>query len=571
MYVYIALFVIASIYVGVLFYNSIAYESKIYPGVLVAGIDVGGKTKDEAKNLLTKEIKGKSQNVVLKGAGEYKFSPDELGVSYDIQKTVDNAYDVGRNDDFNPTKRYNQDISFALDIDHDKFMGQLFSITSNENTAVEDAGISMRNGKLSTTKESVGRRVLLGENIESIEGGLSSLKYSFDLRIKDMKPNVTQSDITSAEKQIQDVLSRKITLKGTDKNYPLTEKDITSFISFQNSGTRDSVAYAFSLEHLFPNPTAEDSVDIAFDRPAIRDFAVSFSGRINRDPKNAKLAGSDGQVEVIADSVDGQKVRVDELADKMKDALDNGKNEVEIPAEVTKPEVSSDNLGKLGLKQLVSTGWTDFSGSPHNREVNIAVGASKFNGVLVKPGDNFSFDDTLGPVEASTGYLPELVIKQDKTVPEYGGGLCQVSSTAFRAALNAGLPILERSAHAYPVGYYKPFGVDATIYLPSPDLVFKNDTPGYILVQTRIIGKKLYFDFYGTKKDVTIKFAGSKDGTVGASALVEGISPTITEQEARGEGSFTAEFYRFIYDNSGKLIKTNNWISRYDSPKKYPH
>lgn len=571
MYLYIALFVIASVYVGVLFYNSVAYENKIYPGVNITGIDVGGKTKEEAKGLITKKIKEKSQSVILRAGKTYQFNLEELGISYDAQKTVNNAYEVGRDDDFNPTKHYNQEIPVAINIDHDKFMSKFFEITENENVSVEDAEIFMRSGKLKTTQENIGKRVLLGENIETIKNGLEDFHYNFDLKVKDIQPNVTQSDITSAEKQIQDVLSRKITLKGADKNYSLTEKDITSFISFENSGSRSSVVYNFSLNNLFPSPAAEDSVDITFDRASIRDWAVSFSGTIDRNPKNAKLAGSGGQVEVIADSVDGQKVKVDELVNKMKDALDNAKNEVEIPSEVTKPEVSSDNLAKLGLKQLVSTGWTDFSGSPHNREVNISVGASKFNGVLVKPGENFSFDDTLGPVEAYTGYLPELVIKKDKTVPEYGGGLCQVSSTAFRAALNAGLPILERSAHAYPVGYYKPFGVDATIYLPSPDLVFKNDTPGYILIQTRIIGKKLYFDFYGTKKDITLKFAGNQEGTVGASDLVEGITPTITEQEARGEGSFTAEFYRLMYDASGKLIKTNNWISRYDSPKKYPH
>jgi len=189
---------------------------------------------------------------------------------------------------------------------------------------------------------------------------------------------------------------------------------------------------------------------------------------------------------------------------------------------------------------------------------------------MIKPDEDFSFNKALGAVDASTGYLPELVILADKTVPEFGGGLCQVSSTAYRAALNSGLPILERHAHAYPVSYYKPYGVDATIYLPSPDMRFTNDTGKYIYVQTKIIGTKLYFDFFGTKKDVNIKFSGNPDAN-GAVDTVEKVASTLTEQDARGPKSFTATFYRHIYDITGKLLDNDKFTSKYDSPDKYPH
>ena len=184
---------------------------------------------------------------------------------------------------------------------------------------------------------------------------------------------------------------------------------------------------------------------------------------------------------------------------------------IEAEINVTPAEVRRDNLTELGIVEKISTGWSTFTGSPVNRIHNIKTGASKFNQVLIKPGERFSFNTTLGPVNAATGYLPELVILVDKTVPQYGGGLCQVSSTAFRAALNAGFPIIERRAHAYPVSYYRPYGVDATIYLPKPDLVFENDSGRYVLIQTRIEGKRLYFDFFGTKVARTIKFAGNRE------------------------------------------------------------
>ncbi len=147
---------------------------------------------------------------------------------------------------------------------------------------------------------------------------------------------------------------------------------------------------------------------------------------------------------------------------------------------------------------MLARGESNFTGSPKNRTHNINVGSKKFNGILVKPGEEFSFNKLLGPVDASSGYLPELVIKKGTLVPEYGGGLCQVSTTLFRAAVLAGLPILERHPHALPVHYYNPQGFDATIYPGVSDLRFKNDTPGYILIQSEITGSQMNFEIYGT-------------------------------------------------------------------------
>jgi hypothetical protein len=167
------------------------------------------------------------------------------------------------------------------------------------------------------------------------------------------------------------------------------------------------------------------------------------------------------------------------------------------------------------------------------------------------------------------GYTPELVILKDKTVPEYGGGLCQVSSTAFRAALNSGFPILERSNHAYPVTYYYPIGTDATIYLPKPDFRFKNDSPGHLLIQTSVVGNTLKFEFYGTKTGRTVSFGPSADGS-NAVDRVENIRPYLYNQNQKGKGSVDSLWYRFIYEE-GRLAKTDKFVSHYDSPEKYPH
>jgi vancomycin resistance protein YoaR len=157
----------------------------------------------------------------------------------------------------------------------------------------------------------------------------------------------------------------------------------------------------------------------------------------------------------------------------------------------------------MGIKELIGRGSSRFRGSISSRIHNIALASSRFNGVLVKPGEIFSFNKALGDVSIYTGYKEAYIIKDGKTVLGDGGGVCQVSTTFFRAILSAGLPVVERRAHAYRVGYYEQdssVGFDATVYDPSPDLKFKNDTPGHLLIQTYVNTRAatLVFEIYGT-------------------------------------------------------------------------
>jgi vancomycin resistance protein YoaR len=352
-----------------------------------------------------------------------------------------------------------------------------------------------------------------------------------------------------------------ITLLGDGSDYTIKATDLRSWLKITPAKPKTLVAKENFL------PPAEEYFFL--DPNKVFLYVDKLAGSIDMTASNAILSAVNGKVVVTTKEKVGRSVDRRDAIGQIQQAV-VGSRVASLKITIVKPEIRGDNLSELGLVELLSTGWTDFSGSPVNRIHNVKTGASKFNGVLIKPDEGFSFNTALGPVDASTGYLQELVILADKTVPEFGGGLCQVSSTAFRAALNAGLPILERHAHAYPVSYYKPYGVDATIYLPTPDLRFKNDTGKYILIQTRIEGKKLYFDFYGTKKPGTITFSGN-DKTTGAVDLVEKVTPTLSEQGARGKNSFTAVIYRHIYDTTGKMTDNDKFTSKYDSPDNYPH
>lgn len=206
----------------------------------------------------------------------------------------------------------------------------------------------------------------------------------------------------------------------------------------------------------------------------------------------------------------GRELDIEAATRMMEYALKNGMTYVHLPLIRENPVVTvlSKELSDMGIKELVSGGETDFSHSPGNRIININNGLSKFEGHLVKPGEEFVFGETLGPVDGSTGYLKELVIKGDKTIPEYGGGLCQVSTTAYRAVLAAGFPVTVRRNHSYAVSYYKPLGLDATVYPPSVEMQFVNDTPNHILMQSFTVESKAYYNFYGTNTNRSVHMIG---------------------------------------------------------------
>jgi len=230
----------------------------------------------------------------------------------------------------------------------------------------------------------------------------------------------------------------------------------------------------------------------------------NIAPEINQEPIEAKFQIKDDRVTEFQDSQDGIGINNDKsaiaieawLISNLEIKINN--KPIDLIVEITKSNNDTANTNDLGINELIGTGYSSFAGSPSNRRHNIRIGGNTVSGLLVKPGEEFSLVKVLGDINAETGYLPELVIKGNETIPEYGGGLCQVATTLFRAATETGLPITARRNHSYRVSYYEPAGTDASIYEPWPDLRFVNDTPKHILIQVRIEGNNLYFEMWGT-------------------------------------------------------------------------
>ena len=265
---------------------------------------------------------------------------------------------------------------------------------------------------------------------------------------------------------------------------------------------------------------------------------------------------------------DGFEIDYTKLTALMNRALQEETEYIVVPAtKVFSQVVVHPDLQEDGIQEIIAVGESNFAGSSPARRQNIRAAAAKFNGVIIPRGRTFSFNETLDSVSEADGFVQELVIKGNKTEKELGGGVCQVSTTAFRAAFSGGLPIVQRRNHSYAVPYYKPYGLDATIYLGAQDLRFRNDTPGAILIQTFVQDEDVFFVFYGTDdmREVSLEGPFISGYTRAPDPIVyesEDIPEGQEQQIAGAHDGFRAEWIRRVLFSSGQE-ETDSFVSVY--------
>jgi len=545
-------------------YFNVAYANRIFPNITINGKDYSGLTKKQAFEKLENEVKDiyKDGFTFTYKDKIYKTEIFETGANINVNKTINNAFSYGHKESILQNIKeqlgliyLKSDFGIETEIDKTALENYISAELSEIETPPKNFGYSYDGEKFIPTQPKFGMLVNKEKMARNILENLSELKNEvMKLELKKKYPEIKKDLNGSALAEARNLLAKKITLKYNSTEWEVQKEDFALWIGFEAA---DNSANNYNR---FNN---KKTLGVTADKEKIEHYLISLVPQINIEPINAQLKFNKWRkVDIFSLSQEGIALQVKESADEIdknifieKNYKDDSETDiiVQLVIEKVQPEITTENINNMGITTLLATGKSNFYGSPKNRRHNIAVGASKFHGVLIGPGDEFSFNKALGKVGAKQGYLPELVIKKDKTVPEYGGGLCQVSTTAFRGAVKAGFEITERESHAYPVQYYNPQGTDATIYPPHPDLRFKNNTPAYVLIQTRIEGNKLYFDFYGNDD--------------GREVVLKG--PYIYSRKP--DGSMKASWTQEVYDKDGELKFKKVFYSNYRSPSFYPH
>lgn len=339
----------------------------------------------------------------------------------------------------------------------------------------------------------------------------------------------TSSPVKEFKPQLENSVKKDLKIQTGEKDFVVRSDEIKSWI-----------------EPYYRNYSGKE--DLRVSRSKITNYLESIAPLLNIEPVNAKFViNNDGRAETFRPATDGQKLKTEESTALVSFAIFKGADSVSLAFDQIEPEITLDKINNLGITTLLGTGESDYGNSTSSRIHNIKIGLSRFNGIILKPGEEFSFNSYLGNIDEQNGYQSELVIKGGRLIYEYGGGLCQVATTVFRSAIMSGLDITERKPHSFPVQYYDPQGFDATIYPGVVDLKFKNNTEGNILIQTKLIGSKLVVEIYGSQTDKKVVM----DGPI--------------QYDKKPNGSMKAYFVRKIF-NGDKLENEERFDSKYNSP-----
>ncbi len=610
--------------------------SLIAPGVHVGDVDLSNLPVTSATERLQTETTTiiSRQIPIREGNRTWSTNFADLGLRYDVARTVQDAYAVGRDESafmrgFNRIidKQTVTTLSMAHELDEAKLRAFIQGLRDTIDRSPQDASVHITSGDITVTPSQEGRQLDIADTATQLLTRIDVLSTApIDLKVASLPPKVADADVAGALAEARAWMSHDVTMVLPDDGITLTRAQIAGMIHLTQptgaplTATLDPEALRPLLAPLAPaiartmrdaefdvkdgalvvtKPSQEGrTLDVnaalpavtaaikvgdtrvtipitvakpelgGLDSPAVAPVAqkvAQFAGTpltlqvadtskvlspkdltdmvdvekvdeaghprlamkidsdavgklmkqlavdADRPARNARFTWSDNALKPLAPSQDGRQLDQPAAVKAFVDGAQTPNRSIVVPFKVKKAAVAGDKPESLGIKELVAEGTSNFEGSPPERIVNLRRGAELINGSIIAPGEVFSFDDTVGNISKENGFVTGLVIIEKETKDGVGGGICQVSTTVFRAAFMAGVPILERHDHAYAVPYYTqggyPEGFDATIYSPQLDFRFKNDTPTSLLLQTSIDAEAntMKVSLYGTKTGRVVK------------------------------------------------------------------
>lgn len=480
------------------FFYENKYEGKIYPGVSIGEIDIGSKTLLEAEEIINKELDRLNQAGIVFSYENKDLtifpiisSPDgavvDILISFNIEEVLNRAVLVGRSgnilnnaiDKIKPIFGKKNYITLKTNANDKKIINYLkegFSVFDSQNAYYY---FDEYNNLLIQTEKD-GKAIKYNDSLIVLKNNLENLNFSdIFLEGSDDIPQISANDCLEAKSSIEDILSLVPTkLKYLKKEWTINKKDLLGMITISKEGS----SLIFNLDEIKIREYVKENISFQIDQTASLPKFV-FNNNVIQNFKPGK---------------EGKKLDIDVTTRLLADLIENPFKELDLTVNVLPfPENTDESISDYGIKEIIGKYSLGFFGSTVARTLNIKNGSNSLNGLLLKPGEEFSILEALGSINEENGYQKEAVIIGDAIYYEYGGGLCHISTTLFRTVLDAGLPVTMRQNHSYNMPYYQPPGTDATIYEPAPDFKFINDTRNYILIQSEVVDQELYIELWG--------------------------------------------------------------------------
>lgn len=561
--------------VGGMLYFERSYAGRILPNVTVHGVPVGSLTREEARAKIEAHFAPfLAQPVMLTYSGR-TWTPTlaELGAELAIDEAVDKAVAVGRGHDLftnlqqiGAVWQRGLELPLHLSIDQDALQRYLLERVAEVERPAVDARLVLHGTTVRVEPSAVGRQVLVNDTLHEIVAALQDLNPdTIALRTRTLEPALRDDAAIVAQDQIAALLAGPITLLIDGRPFVWS---------------LDELARMVRVERI-PDP-AGDRLVVSVDHELVRAKIREIGDATEVKGTYPRLNWNDGRLEIFQEGKPGRRIDEEQVFAAVLDALTKPAEQrtVTVAFREIPPPITAANLDQLGITTLIGVGRSDFTGSAAYRVTNIQAGMRLLHGVLIAPGEEFSFNQTIGRIDSSNGFVEGYAIIQNRTQLEWGGGICQDSTTVFRAAFWAGLPITERWGHSFYISWYDRYafgpygdgpGMDATIFTGGPDLKFLNDTGGWILIQTLVDTRRHLAEvrLYGpdTGRKVLLEGPIITNRTPPPAEPVYVASPDRPVGQPRqsdtARGGMDILFTRIVLGPDGKEIERRQFVTRF--------
>lgn len=539
------------------------YQGKIYEGIMIDSVNVSGLTKPQALVKLNQQtLPPLTQQITLSvGTTTVASSAADLGLHKEYDSAISQAFQYGRSQGLvqnmkNVLGSYVQGRNFTAPLAFDPLKVQDFVtlLSTQVHQSGESPYAQLKNGFVEIFPGKMGQALVIEDETKQILLSANGTNTQFTAQLKPNGIQLSQIQIDEAKARAEKFVGKSIEGKYDITRINLDDVTLVNMLAFPTGYNDQSVEKVITL----------------------------FKEKIDRPAQNAKFSYDEQTMKVKEFTPDLDGLTIDPV--QAKNALTTTLQTIEsgspekllsltIPTATKKADVTLASLNTIGLKERVAFGESLYQHSIPTRVFNVSLASKIVNNTIVKPGEEFSFNKALGEVSKETGFQPAYVIKSGQTVLGDGGGVCQVSTTLFRALLDGGMNITKRKAHSYRVSYYelnKDPGFDATVYSGDVDLRFINDTPGALLLHFETFPEErhMFVSIYGTSDGRKSQISEYKKWDAKPAAPTEYIDdPTLPPgklvQIDFAVGGIKAQFKYTVRDKDGNVKYENTYYSNY--------
>ena len=569
---FVSVFLISVMLLGSVVVFEAYHADRIFPGVWVWNTDVGGMTRGEATAALLDDLLSSERMLRLQGPEQaWSVHLVDLGVRLDTDATLAPAFESGRGGSFienviQQIQLLSDSITFPPVVVYDEDAARVYLETLGGELYRPpiDASLSIDGATPVVNASQPGREMLVQSTLAEVSAALPLLESGdITLAMQDIPPGVV--DASAAQAEAAALLSGPLVLvleqprEGELSTWEIPVEQLVGMVIVREE---DGVLHA------------------SINEAHLRGYMEGLAPALHIDPVVSRYHFDErsGQLEALSASTDGRDLDLGASLMRAIQGLVAGTHQIPLVMQpVPSPYPDTATGADIGIVELVARGDSYFIGSSSARDNNIRVAAAKFDGIVIPPGETFSFNEALGEVTAEEGYDESYVTAGDQLAIEVGGGICQVSTTVFRAAFWGGYPIVERWYHNNRIGYYElmgaGLGMDATVYSPHVDFRFENDSQYPLLIETEIVDAehRLVFRFYSTNDGRRVE---ADDVMVSDEVqpgppiyqLDDSLEPGSVIQWQSAVAGLTASITRRVYDGAGAVIAEDTFLSKY-SPR----